>query len=77
MSDLGKSVCSNMKAVTCPECGKIIQKSRSTMFEIICPKCSCSFNAFVEEDFVMYYNPQNGESNELATIVYEKVEKAF
>lgn len=69
VSDLDKPICSNMKVVTCPECGKMIQKSRSTMSESACFKCSCSFNAFVEGDFVMYYNSENGESKELATII--------
>ena len=75
MSDLGKTVNSDMKVVACPGCGKMIQKSRSTMSEIICSECKYKFNTFVQGDFVMYYNPSDGDAKEFATIVYDKFEK--
>jgi len=64
-----------MKVVSCPCCGKVIQKSKNTLSEIVCSECKFKFNTFVQGDFVMYYNPSDGTSNELAAIVYEKCEK--
>ena len=45
----------NMKVVTCPKCGKILQKSITTVSEFVCP-CKYKFDAVVQGDFVMYYN---------------------
>ena len=73
MSDLDKPILKdNMKFVTCPKCGKIIQKSITTVSEFVCP-CKYKFDAIVQDDFVMYYNPNDGKSKELATFFIEKI----
>lgn len=61
----------NMKVVTCPKCGKKLQKSIATMSEFVCP-CKYKFNAVVQGDFVMYYNPNDGKSKELAQTFLER-----
>lgn len=61
----------NMKVVTCPKCGKILQKSITTVSEFVCP-CKYKFDAVVQGDFVMYYNPSDGKSKELATIFFDQ-----
>ena len=61
----------NMKVVTCPKCGKILQKSITTVSEFACP-CKYKFDAVVQGDFVMYYNPSDGKSKELATFFFER-----
>ena len=61
----------NMKVVTCPKCGKILQKSITTVSEFVCP-CKYKFDAVVQGDFVMYYNPRDGKSKELATFLFER-----
>lgn len=72
MSDLGKLLSEmDMKVVTCPKCGKTLQKSIATMSEFVCP-CKYKFDAVVQGDFVMYYNPSDGKSKELASVVIER-----
>lgn len=61
----------NMKVVACPKCGKILQKSITTVSEFVCP-CKYKFDAVVQGDFVMYYNPSDGKSKELAKIFFER-----
>ena len=69
---MDKSILSdNMKVVTCPKCGKILQKSITTVSEFVCP-CKYKFDAVVQGDFVMYYNPSDGKSKELATFFFER-----
>ena len=57
MSDLDKPILNdNMKVVTCPKCGKIIQKSITTVSEFVCP-CKYKFDAIVHQFLHLFYNP--------------------
>ena len=71
---MGKCISNmDMKYVTCPKCGRTVQKCITTMSELVCPHDNCryKFDAFVRGDFVMYYNPNDGESKELASVLIE------
>lgn len=72
MSNLDKPILNdNMKVVTCSKCGKILQKSITTVSEFVC-LCKYKFDSVVHGDFVMHYNPSDGKSKELATIFFDR-----
>lgn len=75
MSDLGKLISDmELKHITCPKCGRTLQRSISTMSEFVCPgpNCKYKFDALVQGDFVMYYNPNDGKSKELASVLIDR-----